>query len=147
METHEKANQRKFKCKLCDKKFNRNSNLKEHLQTHSNEQKHECKFCKKLFATLSSVKKHLKDVHEGIKKFSCPICAKLFSQNSHLKKHIASIHETSKVCEICNTSFRRFKAFENHMKVHENEEKLKEEAKPLILSNEVIVESRNKTIE
>lgn len=106
------------------------------MTTHSKLQNYECQTCAKKFSNSSSLAKH-KKLHDNIKLFSCSICQKRFTQNSHLKKHVQSIHMSSKICDICNKSFLKMKAFQNHMKTHEKV--VVNKSKLLIISDETIV--------
>ena len=55
-----------YACKYCDKKFNRNSNIKEHERTHTGEKPYACRYCDKMFNRSGSVKKHER-THRGEK--------------------------------------------------------------------------------
>ena len=123
--THEGENQKKFSCEICSKKFNRSTNLKEHIATHTKEQRYHCSTCEKKFSNSSALSKH-KKLHNDVKPFQCPntTCKKRFSQRSHLKKHVnSSVHSESKSCYPGSLP---------------KAEKL---SKPVIISNEVIVEA------
>lgn len=114
-ETH-----RKFTCSICDKKFNRLSNLKDHLTTHSDFKPFRCFVCLKEFSTSSNLSKH-KQLHSVDKKFSCLECERKFSQKIHLQRHLGRVHGL-------------------------NSAKKKPNLKPIILSNELIIPSNIVTL-
>lgn len=64
--------------------------LRQHTLIHSGERKHICKVCNKAFNRSSNLKVHER-IHSGSKPFSCHLCHKAFIQkhvlNSHLKTH------------------------------------------------------------
>lgn len=110
----------KYACTVCDKKFNRKSNLKDHMITHSDVKPFSCETCQKRFTNASNLTKH-KQLHENIKKFSCIVEScnyKKFSQKIHLQKHMLRIHGIKEIK-------RRVEVI----------------LKPIILSNELIVKA------
>ena len=85
--------EKKFKCKICNKSFIDNYKLKRHSLIHSNEKKFICEICKKTFSLQYNLKIHSR-IHSGKKPYCCvfPGCYKKFSQwsnlNIHSKKHL-----------------------------------------------------------
>lgn len=111
------GNDKDYVCDICNKKFNRQSNLRDHMMTHSFEKSYSCSTCLKKFSNSSNLRKH-QQLHENIKKFKCldGTCDKKFSQKIHLEKHMMRIHGCDKSVKEPNN-------------VH----------KPIIISNELIV--------
>ena len=80
--------EKKFKCKICNKSFIDNYKLKRHSLIHSNEKTIICEICKKKFLFDYNLKIHMR-VHTGKKPYYCifPGCFKKFSQRSNLDYH------------------------------------------------------------
>ena len=51
-----------------------------------------CNICNKAFDRKSNLRKHMETIHEGKRPHLCTICGADFSQQQHLKRHIESIH-------------------------------------------------------
>ena len=86
----------KFKvCKICSKRFLRNSALDKHLRIHSEVKPFSCSVCSKYFNLKENLNKHMK-IHSGIKEFVCHVCNKMFTQKVNLNRHMYSIHKWNK---------------------------------------------------
>lgn len=110
-----------FVCKLCNKTFRTNSNLKEHNNYCSGLLPFSCKHsnCDKKFPTITKLKNHVKLKHD--KKFSsiCSICNIGFVKTSSYKAHMIS-HSTEKKynCTKCDKSYKTLSNLNFHMKYH-----------------------------
>ena len=79
-------NQELFKCKKCQKIFESEESLKNHISSyHSNRIK--CEFCTKDFSKNNFFEVHIKTEHEEAEKFKCEICEMTFVLEWRLKKH------------------------------------------------------------
>lgn len=80
---------RKHACNVCHKKFQKRSNLIDHLRLHANVKVFSCEYenCEKSFVQAGNFKAHMR-THTGEKPFSCTYCSKSYSQSSSLKIHI-----------------------------------------------------------
>ncbi|QIV94662.1 C2H2-type zinc finger protein [Allofrancisella frigidaquae] len=116
LEIHTK--EKKHKCKVCDKRFTKTSNLKQHMLIHTGERPFECKDCGQCFTQQSNLKQHML-IHTGERPFQCKDCGKCFTDSSNLKRHIL-IHTGEKPfqCKDCGQRFNRASSLKNHMRIH-----------------------------
>lgn len=78
---------RKHCCNVCNKKFQKRSNLIDHLRLHANVKVFACEYCEKSFVQAGNYKAHLR-THTKEKPYACHYCNKSYSQSSSLKIHI-----------------------------------------------------------
>ena len=94
---HEEKNvktEKKYKCKKCEKSYNRSNALKTHvLGVHEGVKPFKCESCDASFANKSRYTKHLRDVHSNIKDNLCHKCDYKTSDRGNLKKHIKFVHK------------------------------------------------------
>ncbi|XP_070493272.1 transcription factor Ouib-like [Chironomus tepperi] len=110
---------RKHVCNVCHKKFQKRSNLIDHLRLHANVKVFSCEFCEKSFVQAGNFKAHLR-THTKEKPFTCPYCSKSYSQSSSLKIHIRShTQEKNYVCDFCEKGFTNASDLGKHKLIHD----------------------------
>ena len=73
-------------CNICQKKYSRNDNLKQHLLQHDGVKSYVCSQCPKCFCTMHELKRH-QLVHSDYKEFCCGLCSKDFKHKSAVVRH------------------------------------------------------------
>ena len=117
----------RFKCKDCDKIFDRQDGLKRHMIKHSQERNFLCTLCPKKFKNRDSLKFH-KRRHDGELNYACEHCEKRFVNWSTLKVHIKDKHEISTdifTCDQCHKEYNKKEKLKNHMTLHTGEKPYK----------------------
>ena len=81
-----------FACSICEKKFVRSGDSKQHLKRHAGILNNICKFCNKGYSTADSLIIHITLQH--FKKFHCeiPKCSLKTGRKGHYKTHLKIVH-------------------------------------------------------
>jgi stress-induced morphogen len=104
-----------FPCEICQKPFNRLSNMKRHIElihekhsskitdknnltkdknnSSSSQNNNNCEMCGKSFSNSTNLKVHQNVIHKGQKDHICILCNKAFGTQSDLKRHTKLIHK------------------------------------------------------
>ncbi|KAM9588062.1 LOW QUALITY PROTEIN: zinc finger protein 131 [Morphnus guianensis] len=135
MKTHSTES---YKCDICNKRYLRESALKQHLTCYhldeggaSKKQRpgkkiHICQYCDKQFDHFGHFKEHLRK-HTGEKPFECPNCHERFARNSTLKCHLTACQSGAGAkkgrkklyeCQVCNSVFNSWDQFKDHLVIH-----------------------------
>ncbi|XP_070792012.1 zinc finger protein 131 [Pituophis catenifer annectens] len=135
MKTHSTES---YKCDLCNKRYLRESALKQHLTCYhldeggTNKKQrpgkkiHVCQYCDKQFDHFGHFKEHLRK-HTGEKPFECPNCHERFARNSTLKCHLTACQSGAGAkkgrkklyeCQVCNSVFNSWDQFKDHLVIH-----------------------------
>ncbi|XP_039222278.1 zinc finger protein 131 isoform X2 [Crotalus tigris] len=135
MKTHSTES---YKCDLCNKRYLRESALKQHLTCYhldeggANKKQrpgkkiHVCQYCDKQFDHFGHFKEHLRK-HTGEKPFECPNCHERFARNSTLKCHLTACQSGAGAkkgrkklyeCQVCNSVFNSWDQFKDHLVIH-----------------------------
>ena len=99
-----------YQCKLCQKAFSMEENLKTHMTNHKKEvvKLYTCQVCSKPFYYLSKIVEHMEESHPDIFPYNCNVCDQNFSRSEtlriHKKNHITTTFVPA--CTICNKSFQ-----------------------------------------
>eukprot|EP00474_Spongospora_subterranea_P011165 CRZ11623.1 hypothetical protein [Spongospora subterranea] len=107
-----------FQCSVCQKLFNKSSDMKRHKKGHSGERPFNCSTCQKAFLKASDLKRHTR-IHTGERPYRCLICGRAFAEGGSLQRH-TRMHtgERPYACSICDKRFVRSYNAKKHMKMH-----------------------------
>ncbi|KAK6644569.1 hypothetical protein RUM43_000836 [Polyplax serrata] len=114
------AEEKNFKCSICNKSFKREQHLTQHIKTHEGKQ-WQCTTCNKYFTTKYFLKKHHR-LHTGEMPYSCQTCNKTFTFQQSYHKHLL-YHSDDKPhqCMQCGRSFKELSTLHNHQRIHSGE--------------------------
>eukprot|EP01084_Bolivina_argentea_P275955 470712_1 len=100
----------------CKKRFARNTNLKQHVRTHTKQKPFKCEFCEKSYTQRHNLTDHIR-THKGIKPFKCEYCHKSFTSRANYVVH-RRIHTGEKPysCAICSKRFTSKSGYNSHQK-------------------------------
>ena len=109
-----------FRCDRdnCEKEYQSQSRLDDHIKVFHDGQSIQCNECKKHFNTRTSLRDHFKTYHDDENPIRCDECGTRFASKSKLYIHISSVHE--KVfpypCQKCAKGCMSASLLESHMK-------------------------------
>jgi len=109
-------------CDVCDKKFNRQSELKYHMKTHDVVKKYVCCNCSKTFQYRSHLLLHMKRYRDKAftdAELTCDVCKHKFRSSSGLRKH-RRIHDDVQQhrCSVCSKAFAFASVLAEHERIH-----------------------------
>ena len=91
-----------YHCTQCERSFNREYNLKNHVKNVHGEKIFNCQHCTKTFGTARRMKDHTIAYHEPV---YCHICNKKLRDKWEFKKHEVLVHKKMSknvhICDIC----------------------------------------------
>ena len=139
---------KKLYCSYCDKGFNKNFDLAQHVRSHTGERPYQCVICGRGFAQKSNVKKHMathkvwplghktlpsgevagtEQAEEGQvgagTSYECPYCRESLATYLQLKTHL-KVHEEEKsykcIVRGCGLMFHDLALFLDHTRSHQD---------------------------
>ncbi|KIX01690.1 uncharacterized protein Z518_09416 [Rhinocladiella mackenziei CBS 650.93] len=126
-----RCRQKTLKCPWnnCDKAFNRQARLTEHIRSHTNTRPFKCPSpgCAKAFLRDSHLKHHVKSAHTEIRDYKCTWsgCDASFATGTRLRRHIQA-HEAKEKFRCrgydgCTQTFRKQDTLDRHiLSAHQN---------------------------
>lgn len=115
----------RYFCKICDDtEFESNSELRNHMLSHSTNKAMKCSICKKLFGDTKSLAAHMKLGHLKLQTssyFACPLCDKVFKRKFNLDYHLQQHSKTeeqelsSNEYDTCGEQFPNKYSLNSHM--------------------------------
>ena len=101
----DETGKRRYECDVCNKLFDRSSNLITHRRTHTGEKPFTCMECGQTFNHSSNLISHRR-IHTGQKPYTCDDCGRTFSQSTSLITHRRThTGERPYVCHDCDQTF------------------------------------------
>jgi len=109
----------KCSCGVCGKKFEKLSNLEDHIMRHNTIKHFACMYCPKRCATKQDLDRHLRS-HSGDANLVCQICSRAFVHRKtymhHVRKHLG---QKPYQCKPCNKDFGALNTLKKHQKSHQ----------------------------
>jgi len=108
----------KCSCGVCGKKFEKLSNLEDHIMRHNTIKHFTCMYCPKRCATKQDLDRHLRS-HSGDANLVCQICSRAFVHRKtymhHVRKHLG---QKPYQCKPCNKDFGALNTLKKHQNSH-----------------------------
>ena len=112
---------RNFKCSYCEKAFQVNRLLDNHVKSVHHGTQINCPECNKN-VSIDNFTRHRKEKHDKVKK-PCPQCEKEFGM-SNLSRHIKSVHnDESTKCPECDKSYSLYNLSHHIRNIHREQKK------------------------
>lgn len=117
---HERDENGRYRCSLCDKYFIR-SKLWEHIRIHG--ESHRCGECYRIFKTKSNLVRHQEQsghgkVTKGSQKLFCRQCSYTARSAKLLQLHEKRSHFQAKSCPECGLLIKTYSGYFHHLKSH-----------------------------
>jgi hypothetical protein len=111
-----------LECPTCNFKVRSNTQLEEHIRTHTGERPFKCGWCDYAAAQKSTLTTHVDYVHKQKKPFPCSVCEYKAARRPELKKHMRK-HTGEKPfqCDKCEFASAERSNLRVHLKKHTGE--------------------------
>lgn len=107
-----------YKCDFCGKGFHQKIDKRIHHYTHTGEKPHKCKKCGRGFKQLTHLNYHMR-THSDTHMYHCTYCGKGFNQKGNLQAHIyGHTGQRPFKCEICSKGFTLRSTLNTHLRTH-----------------------------
>ncbi len=109
----------RFNCEICDRSFNSNEALQQHLRdSPAHATSFDCKACNRSFNSDEALLQHLRDSPAHAPSFDCEVCSRSFNSDEALQQHLrdSPAHAPSFDCEACDRSFNSDEALQQHLR-------------------------------
>ncbi|XP_037372934.1 zinc finger protein 473 [Talpa occidentalis] len=122
---HPRIDEKRFKCKKCEKTFTCQKYLTQHERIHARVKPFKCHQCGKAFGQSAQLVGHQR-THSRLRPHACGACGKAFVRSTALAKHQA-VHtgERPLKCGECGQTFRQSALLLEHQVVHTTEKPVK----------------------
>eukprot|EP00768_Dysnectes_brevis_P004272 gnl/Dysnectes_brevis/3055_a3785_1649.p1 GENE.gnl/Dysnectes_brevis/3055_a3785_1649~~gnl/Dysnectes_brevis/3055_a3785_1649.p1 ORF type:complete len:267 (+),score=33.81 gnl/Dysnectes_brevis/3055_a3785_1649:88-888(+) len=107
-----------FICPVCEKSFNRQGKLTDHMPVHTGERPFPCSECPKTFKRKAHLDRHVRSAHRKVKAFECDFdgCDKTFATRQHLNRHMKTHDKPSPfTCSFCAAPFKKKQHLTTHV--------------------------------
>ncbi|XP_069508012.1 zinc finger protein 646 [Ambystoma mexicanum] len=113
------SEERRYKCKQCDKAYKHAGSLANHRQSHT-VGVYQCAVCFKEFSNLMALKNHSR-IHTEYKPYNCTLCDQCFRLPTELTSH-QKLHtgESPFACTYCGQGFLTKRECQRHKRLHAN---------------------------
>jgi uncharacterized Zn-finger protein len=91
----------KLECRVCQSEHDHVADLNTHLLEIHKTRRFTCDLCPVTFQRDSELRRHIDGVHLGLRLHTCDLCDDAFTKKGNLTRHIASVHNNAKPYE-CN---------------------------------------------
>ncbi|KAH8244839.1 hypothetical protein KR032_001178 [Drosophila birchii] len=109
-------------CEICNKVFQRQNALVNHMNSHADQRNFPCPECPARFVQRGNRDRHVKDTHLKEYLYPCPEagCERRFQQRRERDQHVKTVHrkERDLVCSLCQATFSHPVNYKKHLASH-----------------------------